>query len=105
LLYQNGRKSFKLGLRVAWRSIEHVNDRYSEEEIKNLLDMLKSRGINRFDLSYRWGADRGVRLVGLSLIPEACECFSDSLHNMPLYINHPKEEVQVIAAWRLKYAR
>jgi hypothetical protein len=97
--------SFRLGLEIAWRSIEDVNDRYLEEEIKDLLCMLRVRGIERFDLSYRWRTDNEVRLVGLNMIPEACECFSDSIENMPLYINHPKEEVQVVATWRLKCAK
>lgn len=98
-------ESYKLDLRIAWRSIEHVNDRYSEEEIKDLLNMLKSRNINRFNLGYRWCTSKEIHLVGLSMIPEACECFSDTLESMPLYINHPKEEVQVVAAWRLKCAK
>jgi len=96
--------SFHLGLEIAWRSIEHVNDRYSEEEIKYLLCMLRTRHLQEQNLSYR-GSHKGMHLVGLSMIPEACECFSDSLENMPLYINHPKEEVQVVAAWRLICAK
>jgi len=104
--------SFKLNLKaawtimgIAWRNIEHVNSRYSEKEIKYLLDMLRSKGIDRFNLSYRWRTPGDIHLVGLSMTPEACECFSDSLDNMPLYINHPKEEVQVVAAWRLICAK
>ena len=97
-------ESFLLDLRIAWRSIEHVNDRYSEEEIKNLLDMLRSRHLYEHNLSYKW-KHTGMHLTGLSMIPEACECFSDSIESMPIYVNHPREEVQVVAAWRLKCAR
>jgi hypothetical protein len=81
-------KAIRLGLEIVWRSIEHVNDRYSEEEIKNLLDMLRSRHLYEHNLSYSW-KHTGMHLTGLSMIPEACECFSDTLESMPLYINHP----------------
>lgn len=97
--------SFHLGLEIAWRCIEHVNDRYSEDEIKDLLCMLRIRGNSNFNLNYRGLKTGSVRLTGLRMAHEACECFSDSLDNMPLYINHPKEEVQVVAVWRLKCAK
>jgi hypothetical protein len=97
--------SFHSYMKSAWRSIERVNDRYSEGEIKDLVSRLRIRGNNNFDLNYRWHLSGGIRLTGLRMTPEACECFSDSLENMPLYINHPKEEVQVVAAWRLLCAK
>ena len=84
---------------LAYKPLEEhrVNEVYTKEEIQDFDSMLeKSRGTKLYSDGRMYLRDMSERAIML---------LSKPLESMPLYVNDEDIEAQVVAIWRLKWAK
>jgi hypothetical protein len=91
-----------LALKHRWDTAE-LNCKYTFEERKDLACMLRERkGFNSHADKLQAGA---FELTRESLSSDEFALLFLPLDEMPLYVNHMHHDFEVIAAWRLKWAK
>lgn len=83
---------------------DQINRRYTENEIYDLYDMLNKKQSGLSIWEYKMYYCSGL-INRCDLSDEAFMLIVKPLEDMPLYVNDKNREAQVVAIWRLKWAK